>query len=80
MVQIAEVNADEVELTASDTIIAEWYKGVPPVTEGAISLWFEDTENSQVYYADTSSIVFDNSLSIDSVADVSCSFAGGCTY
>lgn len=60
--------------------MAEWYKGLPPVEAGSVSLWFENEEGSSLFYADTTAIVFENPLEIASLADVSCSFAGGCTY
>jgi hypothetical protein len=80
MVQVAEVNADLVQQSGPNTVVAEWFKGVPPVTAGTVSFWFEDTNSTQVYYADTSAVTIENTLNIASVADVSCSFAGGCTY
>lgn len=78
--QVAEVNAESVEKIDDSTVVATWSKGVPPLNNGPVSLWFEESEGIQVFFADTTLINFDNPLDITSVADVSCSFAGGCTY
>lgn len=149
-VEIADIGAHVVEITG-DTVTASWNRGIPPITEGAVTLWFQSkkaaeetvaaeeeesneetaaesdesssetatassespveeetpaeeteatedasaveepsndggrrlesvTDHKTLFYADTSSIVFDNTLEIASVADVSCSFAGGCQY
>ena len=95
MVQVAGVNADTVTINSNTEVVAEWEKGVPPISEGSIAIWFEteqpeeeggrrltEVENTEIeiYFGDSSTIVFDNPLSISSDADVTCSFAGGCTY
>jgi hypothetical protein len=80
MVQVAGVNAESVELTDDSNVVALWSKGVPPAVEAEVSLWFEEIEGNQVFFADTTLITLENPLEIASVADVSCSFAGGCTY
>jgi hypothetical protein len=41
-VSVAGVEADSVTLNA-DEVVAVWEKGVPPVTQGAVTFWFENS-------------------------------------
>jgi hypothetical protein len=79
---MAGVEADSVIVSSPELLTATWSKGIPPVTEESIKLWFQNTENYvELYYAKTSDITFSIELSITpEVTEQSCSFAGGCMF
>jgi hypothetical protein len=70
----AETTEATDETPAEDTVATE------ETTEGGSRRLEAVIDHKTLFFADTSTIVFDNILEIASVADVSCSFAGGCQY
>jgi len=76
-----ETAADESsEAEATDETPAEDAVTTEETTEGGSRRLEAVIDHKTLFFADTSTIVFDNTLEIASVADVSCSFAGGCQY
>lgn len=81
--KLADIQADSVTIDSATQISAVWNKGIPVTNSSNTDLFvkFNKTDSFEVYWADTTNIAVENTLSVTaSTSSLSCSFNGGCKY
>jgi len=79
--KVAGAEASTVTITSDTEISASWDHGIPALVDpAALNLTFHATDSGLVHGA-SSAVTLENPISVtDSSSDLSCSFAGGCSY